>query len=64
MDKLPISACIVSLNEERNIAACLESVKFCREIIVVDSYSTDATVQIARRYTDRVFQHEWEGFRS
>ncbi len=64
MDKLPISACIVSLNEEKNIAACLESVRFCREIIVVDSYSTDATVQIARRYTDRVFQHEWEGFRS
>lgn len=57
-----ISACITSFNEESNIRRCLESVKWCDEIVVVDSFSTDLTVQICREFTDRVYQNEWLGY--
>jgi glycosyltransferase involved in cell wall biosynthesis len=62
--KLNVTACIVSFNEESNIRRCLESVTWCREIVVVDSFSTDRTVEIAREYTDNVIQREWPGFRA
>ena len=51
----PISVAIITLNEERNIRACLESVKWADEVIVVDSESTDGTVNVAKRYTPNVF---------
>lgn len=54
-----ITVIIPCQNEESNIAACLESVKWADEILVVDSFSNDATVEIARRYTDRILQHEY-----
>lgn len=57
-----ISACVTTLNEERNIRRCLESVRWCDEIVVVDSFSTDRTVAICREFTDRVYQHEWQGY--
>ena len=56
-----ISACIITFNEEASIERCLKSVAWCDEIVVVDSSSTDATVEIARRYTERVLLHPWEG---
>lgn len=56
-----ISVCIICFNEERNIRDCLESVKWADEIIVVDSFSTDRTVEIAREYTDKVVQRKWPG---
>src|SRR3990172_1157538 len=59
--KYPISACIITLNEESRIRDCLESVKWVDEIIVVDSFSTDKTVGICREYTDRVYQRAWPG---
>ncbi len=59
-----VTACVVTFNEEKNIRRCLESVAWCREIIVVDSFSTDRTVEIAREFTDRVIQREWPGFRA
>ncbi len=46
-DKLPISAAIITLNEEKNIEACLQSLNWVDEIIVVDSLSGDATKQLA-----------------
>lgn len=58
----PVSAVVIALNEEKNIAACLESLRFADEIVVVDSGSTDATREIARRYTDKVFDVPWKGF--
>ena len=61
MKKIPISACIITYNEERNIRDCLESVKWAEEIVVVDSYSTDDTVAIAKEYTDKVIQINWPG---
>ncbi len=49
-----ISVLIPVKNEEQNIRACLESVKWADEIFVVDSHSTDKTVEIAREYTDKI----------
>jgi glycosyltransferase involved in cell wall biosynthesis len=46
-------------NEERNIRDCLASVKWADEILVVDSGSTDRTMEIAREYTDRILEHEY-----
>ncbi len=57
-----ISACITCFNEEDKIRRCLESLSWCDEIIVVDSYSTDRTLEICKEYTDRVYQHEWLGY--
>ncbi len=57
-----ISACITAGNEESNIRRCLESVTWTDETVVVDSFSTDRTVEICREYTDRVFQHKWLGY--
>jgi glycosyltransferase involved in cell wall biosynthesis len=57
-----ISACITCFNEESKIRRCLESLTWCDEIVVVDSFSTDATPDICREYTDRFLQHEWEGY--
>ena len=57
-----ISACVIVFNEERKVRACLESLTWCDEIIVVDSFSTDRTVEICREITDKVYQHEWLGY--
>lgn len=61
-DSLKISACITCMNEEDKIEACLSSLTWCDEIVVVDSFSTDRTVEICKRYTSRVFQHPWAGY--
>lgn len=57
-----ISACIICHNEEQNIKRCLETLKWVQDIIVVDSMSTDRTVEIAEAYTDRIFQRAWPGY--
>lgn len=61
-DHLKISACVTAGNEEDKIAACLASLMWCDEIIVVDSYSTDKTLEISKQFTSQVFQHPWEGY--
>jgi len=57
-----LSVTIICKNEEENIRECLESVKWADEIIVVDSFSTDKTVNIVKEYTDKIFIEEWKGF--
>lgn len=57
-----ITACITAFNEESNIARCLDSLTWCDEIVVLDSFSSDKTVEISKRYTNRVYQHEWLGY--
>lgn len=62
MDK--ISAVIITYNEERNIARCIESaLKVADEIVVLDSYSKDATADICFQYPQvRFFEKAWEGY--
>jgi glycosyltransferase involved in cell wall biosynthesis len=57
-----LSVIIIAKNEEANIARCLESVSFADEVIVLDSGSTDKTVSIAKRYTDKIFLTDWSGY--
>jgi glycosyltransferase involved in cell wall biosynthesis len=59
---LPVSLVIIAYNDERNMEACLESATWADEIIVVDSFSTDATERISRRFTEKIFQHAFQGF--
>jgi len=56
---IPLSVIVPCFNEEKMIGDCLASVRFAGEILVVDSFSTDRTVEIARRHTERVEQHEY-----
>ena len=57
-----ISACIISFNEEKKIEDCLKSlVDIVDEIIIVDSLSTDSTLEIAKKYTDKIFHQKFLG---
>src|SRR5262245_13592664 len=58
-----VSAIVVCFNEEQRIEACLESLRWCDEIVIVDSFSTDRTPEICRRYTERFYQRAWTGYR-
>lgn len=57
-----LSVIIITYNEEDNIRECLESIKWANEVVVVDSFSTDRTVEICKEYTAKVFQNEWTNF--
>lgn len=59
---MKISVLINTLNEEKNIRNCLESVKWADEIVIVDMYSDDRTLEIAREYTDKIFFFEKMGY--
>lgn len=58
--KTPVSALVLTLNEEANIAGCLESLRWAGEIFVVDSFSTDATVEIAESMGARTYRHPFK----
>ncbi|HJR77577.1 MAG TPA: glycosyltransferase family 2 protein [Nitrospiraceae bacterium] len=57
-----VSAVVIAYNDEPNMRECLQSLAWADELIVVDSYSTDATAAISREFTDKVFQHAFHGF--
>lgn len=57
-----LSVFVITLNEERNIERCLNSVKWADEIVVVDSLSSDRTQQLSQQYTDRVFSREFKDY--
>lgn len=59
---MKVSVTIITLNEEDRLADALASVEWADEIVVVDAESTDHTVDIARRYTDRVIINPWPGY--
>ena len=58
-----ISVYMITRNNERTLEKALASVTWADEIVVVDSFSTDKTPEICRRFTDRVIQRPWPGFR-
>lgn len=60
---MKISASIIVFNEEDNVAELCESIAFVDEIVIVDSDSTDRTKEIAAKYTSKVFNHEFKGYR-
>ena len=60
--KIPLSVAIITKNEADNLPACLESLFFAEQIVVVDSHSTDSTVQIASDFGCEVFIEDWRGF--
>jgi glycosyltransferase involved in cell wall biosynthesis len=53
---------MIAMNEEENLPRTLESVRWADEIVVVDSGSTDASMEIARKFGARVFEEPWKGF--
>ena len=57
-----ISVTVITKDEEKNISDCLRSVDWADEIIVVDSESTDRTVELAKQFTDKIFIRKWEGY--
>jgi len=58
----PVSATLIAFNEQANIEGALASLSWADEIIVLDCGSTDGTLEICRRYTDRIFHRDWTGF--
>src|SRR5438874_7148076 len=62
MTRGSVSAVVVTLNEEERLRACLETLAWADELVVVDAESSDKTVQIAREFTDRVWIRPWAGF--
>jgi glycosyltransferase involved in cell wall biosynthesis len=58
----PLSVAIIACNAAAQLPACLESVRFADDVVVVDSGSSDATVEIARRGGARVVSQEWLGY--
>lgn len=64
MEKIPgLSVIIIVRDEEKDIRACLESVaEIANEIVVVDSGSTDRTMEICGAFTEKIFQKDWNGF--
>jgi glycosyltransferase involved in cell wall biosynthesis len=63
-ERSPVSACIITLNEAERIDACLDSLAFCDEIVVVDSGSTDGTRERAAARGARVIVREFIGYRT
>lgn len=62
-DKTPLSVIILTYNEEKNIEDCFKSVyNWAAEIFIVDSFSTDITLEIAKKYTDKIYQNKFEGY--
>ncbi len=59
---MKITATIITLNEERNIARSIESLRCCDEIVVVDSGSIDRTVELASKLGARVIESPWHGY--
>lgn len=60
---MKISAVIAVKNEEAFLENCLKSVAFCDEIVVLDSGSTDKTLEIAKKHKAKIIEYEWQGFR-
>lgn len=57
-----VAAIVLTYNEAEHVGECLASLEWCNEIWVVDSISTDGTVDICRSYTSNILQHAFEGF--
>lgn len=59
--RMKLSVILITMNEEKLVRNCLESVDWADEIIVVDSGSTDNTINICREFTDKILITDWPG---
>jgi glycosyltransferase involved in cell wall biosynthesis len=62
LEKVPLSIAIITKNEEENILSCLQSVSFAGQIVIVDSGSTDKTLEIAAAFGCEISSEGWRGF--
>ena len=62
MQRPPLSVTIITLNEQSNLARALQSVRWTDEVVVIDSGSTDRTIEIAKAFGARVIQNPWPGY--
>jgi len=62
MRRPSVSATVLTFNNESTLEMCLRSIDWVDEIIVVDSFSTDQSREVASRHTGKIFQREWPGF--
>lgn len=60
---MKLSVIIPTYNEQDFLKNCLRSVSFADEIIVLDSGSTDSTIELATKFTDNIIQYKWKGFK-
>lgn len=61
-NQIQLSAVLITLNAATQLRQTLESLRFCDDLVIVDSGSTDGTLAIAEEFGARVFQKEWMGF--
>jgi glycosyltransferase involved in cell wall biosynthesis len=59
---IPVSIVIVTKDEEKNIREAIQSIKDFAEIVIVDAFSVDRTLDICREYTEKIYQAEWKGY--
>lgn len=57
-----ITSVVITKNEEKMLEECLKSITWCDEIIIIDSHSTDKTIEIAKKYTNKIFNIETGDF--
>ena len=62
-EKIPVSVYVLTFNNRRTIERCLKSLSWARELVVVDSFSTDGTYEICQKYTDKNYRRKWTGHR-
>ena len=61
--KLPLSVIILTYNEEKNIEGCLKSIYgWANEIFIVDSHSSDKTLETANKFTEKIYQNRFESY--
>ena len=60
--KMRVTVAVITLNEEKNIEACIKSATWADEIVLLDSGSSDRTVELAKRYTSKIFLHPFRDF--
>jgi glycosyltransferase involved in cell wall biosynthesis len=63
MNQIPLSAFMITFNNVRTVERAIQSLRFADEILVVDSFSTDGTLDIVKRYATKIVQRPWPGFR-
>lgn len=60
--KLPISLVVITFNDAEHLDMCIRAASFCTEFVIVDSGSTDNTIEIAEKHGARIFHRKWNGY--